>query len=58
MSKNRLPILYLVLSAAAFGQPFGRPPALREVGIDQKLDYQVPLDLTFADEAGKSVRPG
>jgi len=31
------------------------PPALAGVGIDQKLDRQVPLDLTFRDEAGRTV---
>jgi protein SCO1/2 len=32
------------------------PKGLENVGIDQKLDTQVPLDLTFADEEGKIVR--
>jgi protein SCO1 len=31
------------------------PAALAGVGIDQKLDQQVPLDLTFRDEAGRPV---
>ncbi len=31
------------------------PGALQGVGIDQKLDQQVPLDLMFKDEAGRSV---
>jgi protein SCO1/2 len=31
------------------------PGALQGVGIDQKLDYQVPLDVTFRDEAGRDV---
>ena len=31
------------------------PGALAGVGIDQKLDYQVPLNLTFFNEAGASV---
>ena len=31
------------------------PGALQGVGIDQKLDYQVPLDTTFRDEAGRDV---
>jgi protein SCO1/2 len=34
------------------------PPALRGVGFDQRLDAQVPLDLTFTDEAGRPVRLG
>lgn len=35
-----------------------RPPLLREVGIDQKLNAQVPLDLTFRDESGRAVKLG
>src|SRR6202035_3111609 len=31
------------------------PGALQGVGIDQKLDRQIPLDLVFRDEAGKEV---
>jgi protein SCO1/2 len=31
------------------------PGALQGVGIDQKLDYPVPLDTTFHDEAGRDV---
>lgn len=31
------------------------PPSLRGVGFDQRLNEQVPLDLTFTDEAGKPV---
>ncbi|MSV30052.1 MAG: SCO family protein [Bryobacterales bacterium] len=34
------------------------PAPLREVGIDQHLDTQLPLDLVFKDEAGRSVRLG
>ncbi len=35
-----------------------RPPILRNVGIDQRLNESVPLDLPFRDEAGKSVHLG
>jgi protein SCO1/2 len=31
------------------------PSVLREVGIDQKLNNQIPLDLVFRDESGRSV---
>jgi protein SCO1/2 len=34
------------------------PPGLEGVGIDQRLNEQVPLDLTFKDEQGKTVRLG
>jgi len=33
-----------------------RPKILRDVGIDQNLNHQVPLDLTFRDESGQSVQ--
>src|SRR5580698_56295 len=33
-----------------------RPPRLENVGIEQHLDVQVPPDLTFRDETGKTVR--
>ncbi len=32
-----------------------RPPILDEVGLDQKLDAQIPLDLVFRDEIWRSV---
>jgi protein SCO1 len=35
-----------------------RPPRLENVGIEQRLDAQVPPDLTFRDETGKSVKLG
>ena len=34
------------------------PPMLRNVGIDQRLNAQVPLDLVFKDEAGRDVKLG
>ncbi|HEV2493141.1 MAG TPA: SCO family protein [Terriglobia bacterium] len=34
------------------------PPVLRGVGIDQRLNQQVPLDLLFRDETGKTVALG
>ena len=33
-----------------------RPVALRGVDLEQKLGAQVPLDLEFRDEAGRTVR--
>lgn len=33
----------------------GLPPILRDVGFDQRLGEQVPLDLPFRDEAGRTV---
>ena len=34
------------------------PDDLKNIGIDQRLDQQLPLDLQFKDEAGKTVRLG
>ncbi|HKS27546.1 MAG TPA: SCO family protein [Pyrinomonadaceae bacterium] len=34
------------------------PAPLRQVGIDQRLNNQVPLDLVFTDESGQEVRLG
>lgn len=34
------------------------PPILRNVGIDQKLNQQVPLDIPFRDESGDVVKLG
>jgi len=44
-------------AARAAGQN-SLPPILRDVGIDQKLNNQVPLDLVFRDETGKEVMLG
>jgi protein SCO1/2 len=38
--------------------PSGLPPALATVGIDQKLNEQLPLDLRFKDEQGREVKLG
>jgi protein SCO1 len=35
-----------------------RPSLLKEVGIDQKLNQSIPLDLVFRDEHGRQVRLG
>ena len=43
----------------AVGQPAAaQPDALRGVGIDQRLDQQVPLDVVFRDETGAPVAFG
>jgi protein SCO1/2 len=63
-------LLYVITALAQPGQPAPAqasqmrdpsgnatplPPGLQGVGIDQKLDAQVPLELTFHDEAGRQV---
>jgi protein SCO1/2 len=35
-----------------------RPNPLKDVGIDQKLDAQIPLDLPFRDDTGRDVKLG
>src|SRR5262245_8456663 len=64
-------VLTALLAAPALAQPSApksvpppgkaaaeQIPILREVGIDQKLGQQVPLDLIFVDEGGRDVRLG
>ncbi len=47
------------LAPADAGQPAGaKPGILTKVGIDQKLNQQIPLDLAFVDETGRDVRLG
>lgn len=36
----------------------GLPAALQDIGIDQHLNEQVPLDLIFRDETGRNVKLG
>ncbi len=49
--------LLLLAGAALFGQsPYGRPLAVRGVGIDQKLNGALPLDASFTDESGRPVQ--
>ena len=35
-----------------------RPNPLKNIGIDQKLNTQIPLDLPFVDDAGRQVKLG
>ena len=62
------PFLVLIVFASAAAQAQAPSPAvgranvkqpiLNDVGIDQRLDVQVPPDLVFTDEAGREVRLG
>jgi len=57
-----------LLASAAWGQDMSkgiesppanvRPPYLENVGIEQHLDAQVPPDLTFVDDTGRTVKLG
>ena len=47
------------LPQQAPGEPTkSKPGLLGKIGIDQRLNHQVPLDLPFVDEHGKDVRLG
>jgi protein SCO1/2 len=45
-----------ITGGTAWPHDDGRPAALREVAFDQKLNQQVPLDLRFRDETGRTVK--
>jgi protein SCO1 len=47
-----------VLCATTSAQQFGLPAMVRGVGIDQNLNGQIPLELTFKNETGQPVRLG
>lgn len=51
-------LLGLVITGTAAAQQFGLPAMVKGVGIDQNLNAQVPLDLTFKDDTGQTVRLG
>jgi protein SCO1 len=61
-------VAMLALAASAVGQGMSqgmmsppatmRPPGLKDVGIQQNLNTQIPADLTFHDENGKTVKLG
>ena len=60
-----LALMILAVSASAqmnngiMGAPANtRPPRLQNVGIEQHLDAQVPPDLSFRDDTGKTVKLG
>ena len=51
-------LLLLILLQPAWSQSPALSNLLSNVGLDQKLDNQVPLDLVFRNENGDSVRLG
>jgi protein SCO1/2 len=51
-------IFGLAMAAVAQDNASVMPPQLRGVGIDQRLDNQVPLNLKFRDETGQPVTLG
>ncbi|HEY7351218.1 MAG TPA: SCO family protein [Terriglobales bacterium] len=68
-SKNSMFVVaVLALAGAAFAQSMGtspvalpsdvKPQGLENVGIEQRLNQQLPLNLEFRDETGKTVKLG
>ena len=52
-----LPMLGQAAPRGEIGQASNQPPAiLAKIGIDQRLNQQVPLDLNFVDESGRAVK--
>ena len=51
-------LILLLLAPRAAGQPAMQPAILEEIGIDQKLNAQVPPDLVFRDQTGREVQLG
>lgn len=51
-----LAIGYSLLPVAAARAHDDRPLALKDVDLEQKLGAEIPLDLEFRDEAGKTIR--
>lgn len=51
-------LVAIASSLTGYAQQTALPPALRDVGIDQRLNEQAPLDLVFTNEAGEPVRLG
>ncbi len=58
MVKSTLTILLFLLALSGYGYAAPSQAALDpvEVGVDERLGEYVPLDLTFYDENGHSVR--
>ena len=59
MKTRVLAIILLAFAASLAAQDFlnmtGKPPALRKVRIEQRLNIQIPLETRFRDESGRTV---
>jgi protein SCO1/2 len=66
---GRVALALLVFAASAFAQNMNtggimappasvKPAGLENVGIQQRLEQQIPLELSFRDETGKTVQLG
>jgi protein SCO1/2 len=57
VAQSRVPVpSYGPMRERGSAGPAGLPPALTNVGLDQKLNAQLPLDTVFRDEAGRTVQ--
>jgi len=59
-AQRKLPLVvvcfWLLCAAVPARAQNSLPNPLRDVGLDQRLNEQLPLDLTFRDETGKTVQ--
>jgi protein SCO1/2 len=59
MKTRVLAFFFLAFTASLSAQDFlnmtGKPPALRKVRIEQRLNIQIPLETQFRDESGRTV---
>ena len=59
MKTRVLAFFFLAFTASLSAQDFlnmtGKPPALRKVRIEQRLNIQIPLETQFRDESGRAV---
>jgi len=59
----RIALAFAAFSGAAYGQIYGAPrpqvyapsPLLKQIGINQKMGAQIPMDISFSDESGREV---
>ena len=58
MRRSAVVLVALLAMASGGRADEQRPPVLREIGFDQHLGETIPLDLTFHDEAGRTIRLG
>lgn len=58
MNGRTFPALAVAAALAGSAAANDVPEELRQVGIEQRLDEVIPLDLTFRDETGQAVRLG
>jgi protein SCO1/2 len=58
MKRLTIAVIFFLAFGAARADDNGLPFILRDVGLDQHLNAQVPLDLIFLDDGGQPIRLG